>query len=163
MALFKRRKSQTISDIENYYAQHESSNTRAWAMAFFSLLITISVLSLLFLGGRWVYRTVTKDDTKVTVATKDSDADKMAEGHTDTDASGEHSNHETDSQHQTNGTVSEEAAKTTTPSNTSNSSNDTTHSSTTQVPKTGAGDMIFVIPAVTFVGAYLYSRRKQLR
>ncbi len=156
MALFKRQKSQTIAELENYYSQHDSSNGRAWAMALLSLLITISALTLLFLGGRWVYRTITKDDTTVTVATKDTaDTSNQASENT----SDEHQ-HASDASVESEGVVSQEAASTTTPSTTQTEHE--SHTGTTTTPSTGAGDIIFVVPAIAFVAGYAISRKKQL-
>ena len=58
MALFKNREKRTIAQLEDYYASRHS-NAKAWAMAFLSLLITVAVLSAIFFGGRWLYRTLT--------------------------------------------------------------------------------------------------------
>jgi len=63
MALFKNREKRTIAQLEDYYASRHSTG-KAWAMAFLSLLITVAVLSAIFFGGRWLYRTLTDDDAK---------------------------------------------------------------------------------------------------
>ncbi len=56
--LFSRKDKTTIAELEEYYANQKKRRTgTAWLMALISLIITIAVIVLLFLGGRWVYRT----------------------------------------------------------------------------------------------------------
>ena len=72
MALFNRRKDQTISDLEDYYANRNNRTGMAWLMAFLSLLVTIGIIGALFFGGRWVYRALT-DDTQQLLTTSSNE------------------------------------------------------------------------------------------
>ncbi len=135
--LFKRKDKTTIAELEEYYAnQNKRRSGMAWFMALLSLFITIAVIVLLFLGGRWIYRTFidseSGDDSETALVEGSSDdvdlpnfdSDELGsdrgvsfeEGSSDNPNdlvmsgadSEDHSSHENHS----DGTVSDEAAST---------------------------------------------------
>jgi hypothetical protein len=54
-----------------YFVTDESRDrsSQAWVLALATFLVTLLVLFLLFLSGRWVYRRITADDNKTTTTT----------------------------------------------------------------------------------------------
>lgn len=78
--LFKRNDKTTIAELEEYYAnQKKRRSGMAWLMALLSLFITVAVIVLLFLGGRWVYRTFIDSDS----TTGDDSETALVEGSND--------------------------------------------------------------------------------
>lgn len=67
MKLFSRRKpaDNTLPPEIQAYAVAEQRERRgmAWIVGIMSLLVTLLVLAVLFLGGRWVYRKINPQDT----------------------------------------------------------------------------------------------------
>ena len=185
MPLFKRKDKTTIAELEEYYAnQNRNRNSKAWVMALLSLLITLLVLAALFFGGRWLYRTVTGDDN-VTVTTQTDNEEigavpSFGEIRTDDDANNDSNDTREDENDETNtnedtvasngGVVSDEAAVTTrdvagenTDNNDRNSSEDgSTIVAGTEVPNTGANELIALLPLVAGVAGYTISRKRQL-
>jgi hypothetical protein len=173
-ALFKRKDQTTIAELEEYYSNQKSRRTgRAWLMAILSLLITIAVIVALFFGVRWLYRTLTNDEvTVVTTASNEGREPAFGDIRTEEDA-GEG----TDSAQQ--GVVSDEAAVTdrasdtdntgavagsTTDSNATSRNNSSTSntSATNDIPNTGAGDVLLVLPVIFAVAGYALSRKRFL-
>jgi hypothetical protein len=162
MALFNRKKSQTISELEDYYANRNNSTGRAWLMALLSLLITVAVLTALFFGGRWIYRTLTNDDVKVVTTSNGtaSNSDTIIETTTPST---------TTPASEPNGVVSDEAATTTsstahtgTHSSTNNTASTTPKTGDSEaLPNTGAGNILGLFLAVTALG-YIVSIKKFL-
>ncbi len=70
MALFGNQNKKSIEELESYYSGKQERTGMAWMMAFLSLILTITVLGGLFLGGRWAYRTFI-DDTSNDIAISD--------------------------------------------------------------------------------------------
>lgn len=180
MALFKNREKRTIAQLEDYYANRHSSG-KAWAMAFLSLLITVAVLSAIFFGGRWLYRTLTDDDSA-----KNSDDSSQVEGTVvpgssidsedgvqislvdPQEATADDGTENTGSE----GVVSDEAASTSTPSFTNQTAGDFTEDDSSadesatvttdeSIPDTGAGDILLIAPLLAVVAGYIYSIRLQ--
>lgn len=154
MAIFKRRKNQTVAELEEYYASKKPrTGGMAWVMAIVSLLITILVVSALFFGGRWIYRSLTNDTTDVTVTTTETNDDNVndfgeSEGKAETDENFP-------------GVVTDQAASTSTPSSSSPSSSSSTSPANTDLPSTGPGEVSFIIMAITFVAGYYLMLKKQ--
>ena len=168
MALFNRQKSQTISDLESYYANRNNSTSRAWLMALLSLLVTVAVLAALFFGVRWMYRTLTNDDTTVTTTTQpvrsNDSALEISKNTTDDNsaATSEHEGHtegsSTDSS--TSGVVTDEAASTSTPRTSSNSSaTSNSTASDTSLPNTGPLDFVMITVIGLSICAGYFSAR----
>jgi hypothetical protein len=173
MALFNRRKDQTISDLEDYYANRNNRTGMAWLMAFLSLLVTIGIVGALFFGGRWVYRTLTDDNT--TVITTNTPANTTENPATTTEESTTQQTQQgatnTSDQVEPAGVVSDEAVSTSTP-NTSSSNNRSGVAGTSstpstgdsdELPKTGAGEILFILPIIAAVAGYSYNRSRQLQ
>lgn len=112
MALFGNQNKKSIEELENYYSGNQQRTGMAWMMAFLSLILTVSVLGGLFLGGRWAYRTFI-DDQNSDVEISDANGTKST-----SESSSETSDDtESDTAQTTNeGVVSENAARTETPS-----------------------------------------------
>ncbi len=150
MAIFKRRKNQTVAELEEYYASKKPrTGGMAWIMAIVSLLLTILVVSALFFGGRWVYRSLTDDTTEVTVTTTETN-DVNDFGETESGA-------ETDDNFPS--VVTDEAASTNIPSSSNTST--TTPNTGSDLPDTGAGEVLIIAPLVAMIAGYLASRKYQ--
>ncbi len=195
---FSRKDSnQTIAELENYYgSSYNSSGTRtgkAWAMALLSLIITLAVIAGLFFAGKWLYDTISDNDSSSETTTQEdtpqgevtvdgtnplttdprSDDDEVIAvlGQDDNDQSNADSTTDNDgatssdeSAVEEGGVVSDEAASITRDvAGDSNTSTNTTRndSNDEDLPSTGAGDILFAIPAVTIVLGYYISRRHQ--
>lgn len=154
MKFFKHEEKTTIPELQEYYENQKSNRTgTAWLMAVASLVITISVLSGLFFGGRWVYRTITdRNDKQTTEQSKGDNTSKTSENAT--------------SQNNANsGKVTDNAASTTTPSgggssgvagSSTGSTSTTASSSAPSIPNTGPADLILTFVAVgIFITAYV--------
>ncbi len=166
MALFK-KKNQTISEIEDYYASKKTRNGMAWVMAFGSLVITIGVMSLIFFGGRWAYRTLSNkdnEDTKTVTTTEISKDLVISSTGTDSNKSGSQSVGGTVGSEDFPSVVSDQAASTSVPSSVRNSSASATAPSkgSTELPDTGAGRTILILPAFAMVIGYFISRKRQI-
>lgn len=163
MAIFKRRKNQTVAELEEYYASKQTRTGMAWVMAVVSLVITILVVSALFFGGRWIYRSFTDDNLQVTVS-ENNGTDSRADGFGD-------SEEESETGENFPSVVSDEAASTTTPSSSnpvaSAPSVPTTPSTPatggSNIPNTGPGEVLIIAPLVTMIAGYLISRKYQLQ
>jgi len=165
MAIFKRRKNQTVAELEEYYATKKARSGMAWIMALLSLLITVLVVSGLFFGGRWVYRALTDDSIEVTVSNTDMNEQQTKESAGDNNQSGDN---------YFPNVVTDEAASTNTPStpnspstpSTPNTNGTSTSTAPTGVdnnlPNTGAGEILIVTPLVAMVVGYLISRKYHL-
>ncbi|MCA9328141.1 hypothetical protein KC959_00055 [Candidatus Saccharibacteria bacterium] len=171
MALFNRRKDHTISDLEDYYANRNNRTGMAWLMAFLSLLVTIGVIAALFFGGRWAYRALTDDNTTVITTTKSSGSESEAQTTTDTATEATVPVGSTDStspEVEAEGVVSEEAASTTTPSTSrqvasATTSTDEAGKGDSDLPNTGAGEILLIAPFIAGILGYTVSRRRQIR
>ncbi|MBP6962734.1 hypothetical protein KBB49_04320 [Candidatus Saccharibacteria bacterium] len=163
MAIFKRRKNQTVAELEEYYASKKTRSGMAWVMAFTSLLLTILVVAGLFFGVRWVYRSLTDDNLEVTVTTVDVSGDQESSD-MNIDESAENSN-EPEPTENFPSVVSDEAASTTTPSTSSPvaSAPSTPATGGGNIPNTGAGEVLIVAPIIAMVVGYLISRKYQLQ
>ena len=188
--LFDRNKNNktTIAELEEYYAnqnQKKSSTIKTWLMAILSILITVLVIVLLFLAGRWLYQAVTDNDSdnSTTSETETSndinvilptfDGDNVGRGNSSVDSSGNDS-----SASETNGgTVSDQAASTS-ESNADRvaASNDSTANESStgttagesvavggEVPNTGAGEILVLAPIISGVLGYFVYRKKQIK
>lgn len=65
MGLFRKKENKTIAELEQYYAGG-NKNGMAWIMALLSLVITVVVLTAIFLAGKWVWNKVTDNDSSDT-------------------------------------------------------------------------------------------------
>ncbi|MBP6962755.1 hypothetical protein KBB49_04425 [Candidatus Saccharibacteria bacterium] len=163
MAIFKRRKNQTVAELEEYYASKQTRTSIAWVMAVVSLLITILVVSALFFGGRWIYRSLTDDNLEVTVTTVDVSGDQESSD-MNIDESAENGS-EPEPTVNFPSVVSDEAASTTTPSS-SNPSTTTPTAPTTgggNIPNTGAGEVLIIAPIIAMIFGYLVSIKRLRR
>lgn len=166
MALFNRRKNQTITELESYYAGKKNQNLKAWIMALLSLLVTVAVIAALFFGGRWIYRALTDDSSDTN--TTNSDTTEQAEnanngGGSLTISNADESDSTTESSEEFPEVVTDEAASTDVPSSSrAVASNSTSVAKGSDLPNTGSGDILVVVPMITFIGGYFISRKHQL-
>jgi cytoskeletal protein RodZ len=168
--LFNRNKKTTIAELEEYYANQErkkNSTGKAWLMAFLSLFITLVVIALLFLAGRWVYRTITSNDsTTTTTETSETENADLPTFDSDNGVVGQGSTSEDNSSTETQGTVSDEAASTSVPNTdqtTDVATGGTTNDNVDEVPNTGAGYILFAAPVITAVSGYIFARRRFIK
>ena len=180
----KKNKQTTIAELEEYYAnqnQKKSRPLKAWLMALLSLLITVAIIIALFLGGRWLYRTFVDDnDGSSTTTTSDNSGetvvlpsfdggfgDDAASGSSDSSDSSDDSsessdgnvasNSNSDSSTSSEGVVSDEAAST------SESNEDRISSpgpNEEELPNTGAGDLVFLLPIIVAAGYFAALKRQ---
>lgn len=131
MALFKRRNQDNNilpEEVRDYYQAESRQRTgKAWLLAAATLILTILIAAVLFLGGRWVYRTVFDNDSKPTVTEQKVDDNKAQD--TDKKQSGTTNNSPQTSSTNTNQT----------PSTSSNTPNRTTPTTT---PSTGPSELV---------------------
>lgn len=74
---FKRKKAVPIDQVNSYYDQpRKRSPIVALLMGILAFVVTLLVIWLLFLGGRWVYRQITKDDNKQSNTSQQADQAK---------------------------------------------------------------------------------------
>lgn len=171
MALFNRRRNQSLSELESYYAARRGRSGTAWLMALLSLVVTVAILAGLFFGGRWVYRALrdnngsnTSDTTSdVVVGTVDENGNVQGSvGNNDS------SNVSVDDSGDQNtdfpGVVTDEAASTDTPSDetAADSNVGSVAGENTDLPNTGAGEVLFIAPILAFAVGYIISRKRQL-
>jgi len=165
--LFKRNNKTTIAELEEYYANQENKKTRngkAWFMAFLSLFITLAVIAMIFFGGRWLYRVLTDDKSNNTTTSDTTKNDGVDLPNFDGDIVGQGnqkgSNDKSSSQ-TGNGTVTDEAASTSIP----NTDRVTTVAGSDQeeVPNTGAGEIILLVPFVFAIVGYFVSRKHMIK
>lgn len=148
MTIFRRRKNQTISELEDYYANRNNRTGMAWLMAFVSLLITVAVCAALFFGGRWVYRSLTNDENaEVSVATTTEKTEQSSSNQNDVNGGSV----------EAGGVVSDEAVNTSVPS----TERQTTQQ--TQIPDTGAGSSALIFATSAGVAGFVISRRRQIK
>lgn len=158
---FKRNDKTTIAELEEYYATQKPRRTgMAWFMALLSLLITVAVIVALFFGGRWLYRTfVTNDNGGATVSDNGPSVNDVQLPSFDGDLPEQEAPDTDERGVETDGVVSDEAARTTrTPGSESDSA-----LGVSELPNTGAGFAIAIVPASAGIAGYIVSRRKQLK
>ncbi len=167
----------TIAELEEYYSNQNQKKNRtgtAWLMAIFSILITVAVIVLLFLAGRWVYRAVT-DNNENDITTSESSGididlpnfggDVVGQGNSSSDSNSESSD---SSPSENTGTVSDSAASTSESNadrvaENNNDSTQTTLNTNDTITNTGPGEVLLVVPVATAVAGYLFSRRRQIK
>lgn len=181
--LFKRDDKTTIAELEEYYAnQKKRRSGMAWLMAALSLLITVAVIVVLFIGGRWAYQEFFVDDSReVAVSTEENgqDVDLPSFDSEDETIGGDRgiSFEEGSTNDPDNliveeggtvqsGTVTDEAVST----NESNADRvagtniggDNNITATNEIPNTGTGETALIFLVITAVVGYLTSRKRQL-
>jgi cytoskeletal protein RodZ len=186
--LFNRKKNNktTIAELEEYYAnqnQKKSSTWRAWLMAIVSVLITVLVIVLLFLAGRWLYQEITdssSDDSttsesdspnEINVILPTFDGDTVGRGNGSGDSDSTNNTDDSSVVSGDNGTVSDQAASTSESNadrlaSSNNSSGSTDGSSVAvggEVPNTGAGEILVLAPMISGVLGYFVYRKKQIK
>lgn len=164
MPLFKKNKQTTtaIPELQEYYASKNKENAgRAWLLAFGSLLLTSAVIVGLFLGGRWLYRTVTKEDTPTTqVATTPNEEVKKPEGTTSPAEPSEDVtvNDGSASSNLLNGTNQATKPQQGVSPNQTQQQNTQAQAATTNIPSTGPTQTVALFVVVTVAGTFIYRR-----
>ncbi len=156
MALFNRDKKATIAELEEYYEnQRNNRSGRAWVMALFSLIITVGVIAGLFIGGRWTYRQLTKEDTKTAVVNGNDKENSLVTDTSKTDTA--------TPAVEPGGVVSNSAATTSVPnSTTAVNTPAVVAKSSTAIPNTGSGSILLTFPIVSVAVGYAIARRREL-
>jgi hypothetical protein len=160
-----------IPELQEYYAtQKKESTGLAWLLALGSLLITAAIFIGLFLGGRWIYRSIKNDDKPSTVAaTQDRPAKDVVQedGTVTTEAQVPKQPTETVTVPTVNqnvgGSVAAPAAPSVTPAqgvtpSQSTEQNSTAVAATTEIPNTGSGSILGLFVVVLLAGAYAHRR-----
>lgn len=172
MALFKRKNNPTIAEIESYYEQQNrraTSTGRAWLMAILAVIFTALIIAGLFFGGRWLYNTLTDEDTS-------SNAPEIAQqdvnvGTLDGEIFDNESSNESSSTDDTSEGRVDDGAATTNESNvdrvfgsdTNEETDSSTTPSSTTIPNTGPGETILLIAILSGILATTASYRKKLQ
>jgi cobalamin biosynthesis Mg chelatase CobN len=171
----KKNDKTTIAELEEYYAnqnQNKSRSAKAWFMAILSLLLTIAIIIGLFFVGRWLYNTLTdNNDSPATTGDNNVANDTLPSfdggefgqsGANGDNSSAENSGSATsgsESSSQDNqGTVTDQAAST----DVSNADR-IAATGDSELPNTGAGEIIVLLPLAAGVVGYSISRRRQIK
>ena len=123
MQLFKRKKSQTTlpPEVQAFAtAERRERMGMAWLVGIVSLVVTILVVTGLFYGGRWVYRSLANRNKKATPVVTEPQSDDTkpnATSSTDSDSASQNST-TTDSGQTTPNTSAPNATPSTSSSNT---------------------------------------------
>lgn len=176
--LFNRKDKTTIAELEEYYSSTGKKNRSgmAWLMAFLSLALTIIIIVAIFLLGRWIYRAVTDDNSSTTISENEGESIELPNFDGDIVGQGnQNSSSETETgtatEPETEGVVSDEAASITVDDNQNTDSNVSGTSTSTpnsvggegsDIPNTGAEELVILIPIATGVAGYFISRKYQL-
>lgn len=166
------RRKQDVSavpaEIQDYYQSERRERTGvAWLLALGTLIVTIGLATLLFFGGRWAYRAiVNNDDTSQDVAQTDQEAE---------DANAPESTPDENTVPTTAPTTGTSSTSTSTPNAPSTTPNTTATAptaaggsvagSSTNLPNTGAGDIVAIFAVTTAVGTaahYAVTRRSEV-
>ena len=159
---FRRNRDTTSvpAEIQEYYQAERRDRTGvAWLLALGTLIITIGLATLLFFGGRWAYRTIVDNDNNTETAQTEEES-------TESDSNSPESSPATESG-QTGPSTGTSSTTTSTPNSptpteagtrsTAQSTTPATGSnvagSTTDLPNTGAGDIVSIFAITTAVGA----------
>lgn len=76
MGLFSRRKKDTdleATSLEQYYANQNRGSALGWLLAIIMFLVALAVIVGLFFAARWVYRSLTDDETPQQTATQQTE------------------------------------------------------------------------------------------
>lgn len=159
-------------EIKEYYETERRDRTGiAWLLALGTLVITVGLATLLFFGGRWIYRAVANNDDNQETAqvqqngegttagdNSDSGGNSQSQDATSAPPSGTSST-STDTPNnssQTQGANSSSGVPSTAPNTTPTTGDD-------GLPRTGAGDTLALFVAVSTLGflthRYILSRR----
>lgn len=106
---FRRKKSVDVDDVGDYYTKSRKTNPIiALLLGILSFLITLAILWLLFLGGRWVYRQIMGNDSNkqpsTTQQTASNDDQKEGNSSSQGNTSSTSTNKPSGSSSQPNGT-----------------------------------------------------------
>lgn len=156
------------AEIQEYYQTERRERTGiAWLLALGTLIITIGLATLLFFGGRWAYRAVVdNDDNSPQTAQTEEDGEESG---SPAGSSSEPSNPQTGTSSTSTSTPNN---PTTTPSQTptgattpatGSSTSSSVAGSSTELPNTGAGDIVAIFTATTVVASaahYAISSRR---
>jgi cytoskeletal protein RodZ len=154
---FSRKKDEAVvpAEIREYYQTERRERTGiAWLLALGTLIITIGLASILFFGGRWIYRTIADNDDDTNTAQVEQ-TPETSETNPDTSTPpATEQTPDTSTDNTTNGSSSATSSTNTDEPSTSN--NDVAGSSTvgtsqsTTTPVTGPGDLPETGPSDTF-------------
>lgn len=177
MALFRSKKQQVqtqIPELQDYYAtQKKESTAMAWLLAIGSLLVTVAIFIGLFLGGRWLYRSVTNNDDKSTNTTQTENKPANS-GSSSTSTTQPNPNESANINSGTvtvnnsgsSSTTSSSGSSSTTSSSTapgvspnqSESTNSSATAANTSLPNSGPGGIAVIFVLTTIAGTILYRR-----
>ncbi len=181
MALFKRKNTNSVlPEVDEYYqAERRDRPWLAWVLALVSVAVVVLIVVGLFLGGRWAYRQITKDNNEVATTDTNPDDDNLTiDGGNNADEGDQSTNqgqtNQPDSANQdgadTQGAGSENGQPTTptTPSTGDSSGNATEESGTAAapLPSTGPENIVGMFVGVSALAGgahYIVSRRKAIR
>ena len=161
MALFKRKQQvQTqIPELQEYYATQKQSNTAlAWLLAIGSLLVTIAIFVLLFLGGRWLYRELfSNDDSNTTTSQTDSNQNSS-------DQNTNQNQTENTGNTQNTGSSTQNQPQTTAPQpgvspNQTPAANQNSQAANTTLPNSGPEHVVALFIGTTIIATVVYRRK----
>lgn len=135
-------------ELSDYYnAEKRDRMWATWLLGFATLVVTVLLAVLLFLGGRWVVDQFTGDEVESPTTTQNEPGSQSTDdsaptvGNSDDDSSVAGNNDQNEDQSETGGVVSDEAAVTDQP-----------------LPDTGPGNLITVFFAVAVLATLTHSK-----
>lgn len=165
MALFRRtKKDSVLPEVDKYYeAERRDRAGLAWLLALISIGVVALVIIGAFLGGRWAYRQITKDDNE-TVSLNDSNNNSDAPSFDGTPENSQ--DNATDNSDESTQAPADNGNSEATPQTNTPSTTPATGDANTNLPKTGPEHVaaVFLVTAIAAGGAHqLIERRKAIR
>ncbi len=160
---FPFRRNKDVSDVpaefkEYYQTERRERTGMAWLLALGTLLITITLATLLFFGGRWLYRTVTNNDDNQN--TEQIQGNQGQVQNNPSEATPEQATPDTGTSSTSTSTPNSPATSTesTTTAGSATPSTPSTNtqvagSSTNPLPSTGPGDVVALFVATTVLAS----------
>jgi len=156
---FPFRRNKDVSDVptefkEYYQTERRERTGMAWLLALGTLLITITLATLLFFGGRWLYRTVTNNNqnTEQTQGNQGQVQNNPSESTPEQVSPDTGTSSTSTSTPNSPATPTEGTAGSTTPT-TPSTSTQVAGSSTNPLPNTGGGDVVALFVATTVLAS----------
>lgn len=136
-------------ELSDYYnAEKRDRRWATWLLGFATLIVTVLLAVLLFMGSRWIYRQIKNDDSSTPVITQneptennDNDSGKSSDDNSSDKDHGPSIAGNTDNNSEPEGVVTDEAAVTDSP-----------------LPDTGPGDLIAIFLAVSLLATLLHGQ-----
>jgi len=166
--LFKRREDTTVTELEDYYSGRSRRKTiKAWIMAILYIFITVLIILALFYGARFVYRSLADDNSENNTNSGLNASNTENSGLPTFDGEAPGSQNQSDGTSNTNDSVVETGGVVTDQAATTSNGNATTITQpgnvNSNIPDTGAGEALIIIPFIVGIAGYTISRKQLLK